>query len=123
MYRGWDADLAASAEAAGATILDDSSPVHSMRFDSPEHCFEVPIFPNLYIESMLHVYSPTLIIQRFLRARNPGCAHVMVSLSETGHFSFLILHASDESCSIATYCILLVLCNGMHIMFSFLLWF
>lgn len=41
LCRGWDADLASAAEAAGATLLDDSSPVHSMRFESPAHCFEV----------------------------------------------------------------------------------
>jgi hypothetical protein len=45
VIRDWDADLAQAAEAAGATVLDDSSPVHSMPFDSPEHCFEVGVSP------------------------------------------------------------------------------
>ena len=39
--RGWDADLAAAAIAAGAYVLQDISPAHPMAFDSPSHCFEV----------------------------------------------------------------------------------
>ncbi|EIE18140.1 hypothetical protein COCSUDRAFT_60514 [Coccomyxa subellipsoidea C-169] len=41
IQRGWDADLAAAAMAAGADVLGDISPAHPMQFDSPSHCFDV----------------------------------------------------------------------------------
>jgi hypothetical protein len=53
--RGWDADLAAAAEGAGATILEDSSPVHAMDFNSPAHCFQVSLTFSSSICSKLHV--------------------------------------------------------------------
>ncbi|BDA48867.1 probable demethylmenaquinone methyltransferase at N-terminal half [Coccomyxa sp. Obi] len=53
--RGWDADLASAAVAAGADVLEDASPPHAMHFESPSHCFDVMMEAGPLHSRLLHL--------------------------------------------------------------------
>ncbi|KAK9917767.1 hypothetical protein WJX75_007976 [Coccomyxa subellipsoidea] len=80
--RGWDADLAAAAIAAGADVLQDISPAHPMAFDSPSHCFEVMMEAGPLHSRLLHLGAPHMADLKMRYISNfpkllPGSAFVI----------------------------------------------